>query len=192
MNVIRMGIIIFITTLFISGCESLQTPTDSNVQTQWASSFSKSAKKVASASGQGSVIMGEGWRRIFTFHATAYDNGTVYGKGMLTKVSNNADKRQQFQFEIDCMVIEGNMAILMGTITKEIKSMPGDPVWLGRNFQFKVIDNGEGNKSAPDEMSWFANWAPGNTDDSVQFIPECGEDLQWSFFQIEAGNIQIK
>ena len=149
--------------------------------------LAKSGDQFPSASGQGSFIFVDGHRRIFTFHAVTHPNGSVTGKGLLTKVSSNPDQRQQFYFDIDCLNTDGNVAIMSGIITRVVRVLPDnyDYVETGQHIQFKAIDNGEGANADPDEMSWFAHGTP-------EEIPPCDEyDVNFDLFTIDAGNIQV-
>jgi hypothetical protein len=151
-------------------------------------SLAKSGNDGPSASGQGSFIFEDGHRRIFAFHAVTHPNGSVTGKGMLTKVSPSPDLRQQFHFDIDCLNVNDNVAIMSGMITRVIRIHPGNPdlVLVGQHIQFKVIDNGEGANADPDEMSYFAHGTP-------EEVPPCDEyDVNWNRFTIDAGNIQVR
>jgi hypothetical protein len=151
-------------------------------------SLAKSENHGPSASGQGILTYGgNGPGRIITFHAVMNADGSVSGKGVLVKVSSNPDYRQQLHFDIDCLNVDGNVAIMSGTITKAVRSMPGDPVWAGRLFQFKVVDNGEGANADPDEITHMDNWEPGDPN-----IRTCEEDMPWGTMPIEAGNIQVR
>ena len=171
--------------VLLTGCNEpsnnpLQAPQDETT------SLTKSGNDGPSASGQGSRTYEEGWRRVFAFHAATNSDGSVSGSGTYNRVSADPSLRLKFDFDIDCLVVDGNVAIMMGIITKSKYSG-----WVGRHFQFKVVDNGEGANAAPDQMTHFANWEPGVPNDTVPFIPNCGDDLGWELWNIEQGNIQV-
>lgn len=173
--------------ILLVGCSNqsdnpVQVPTSDQNETI---SFAKSGYQYPSASGQGSFIYEDGHRRIFTFHAVTHPNGSVEGQGVYRRVSSNPEQRMQFDFYIDCLNVQGNMAIMSGMITRVVRLTPDpdDPIEVGQYIQFKVIDHGEGAKADPDEMSWFAHGPD---------VPPCYEDVGWDLFTIDAGNIQVR
>lgn len=138
------------------------------------------------ASGQGSLIYGQANRRIFTFHAITDADGIVKGSGVLRKVSSDPGGREKIHFDIDCLTVDGNAALMSGIITRAdpIITNPADPVEVGEFIQFKVVDNGEGSNADPDLMSYFNHGFE---------VPPCDqEDVSYSLFEINAGNIQVK
>ena len=56
-----------------------------------------------------------------------------------------------FTCETECLMVEGNEAVYGGTIT-EVDGPPGFPFGIGDHVYFKVIDNGQGNNSEPDQF----------------------------------------
>ena len=151
-------------------------------------SLVKSGNVGPSATGQGSLIYSDGDRRIFTFHALTHPNGSVEGQGVYRRVSSNPERRMQFDFYIDCLNVQGNMAIMSGMITRVVRLTPNpnDPIEVGQYIQFKVIDNGEGAKADPDQMSYFAHGP-------LDAVPPCDQyDLNWGLFTLDAGNIQVR
>jgi len=150
-------------------------------------SFAKSGTQYPSANGQGSLVFEDGSKRIFTFHAMMHPDGSVQGQGMLKYVSSDPNQRLQFQFDINCLSVDGNVAIMSGILTRIVRNNTDDsqdPIEEGQNIQFKVIDNGEGANSPPDQMSWF-NHGP-------EVVPCDQEDQTYSTFDIDAGNIQVR
>ena len=139
-----------------------------------------------SASGQGSLTF-DGVRRIFAFHANTHPDGSVSGNGVLNRVSSDADQRVKFQFDIDCLSVSGNVAIMSGTITK----LPLAPEFVGGPFWFKVVDNGEGANADPDEITLFLFCDPNDPDPDCELLI-CANDLGLDLNPIEAGNIQVK
>lgn len=148
-------------------------------------SLAKSGDKGPSASGQGSLIYGNGDRRILTFHSVTHPDGSVEGQGVYRRVSSNPEQRVQFDFYIDCLNVQDNVAIMSGMITRVVRLTPNpdDPIEVGQYIQFKVIDHGEGATADPDETSWFAHGPD---------VPSCFEDVGWDLFIIDAGNIQVR
>ena len=70
-----------------------------------------------SANGQGSLTF-DGVRRIFAFHANTHPNGSVSGNGVLNRVSSDPNDRVKIEFDIDCLSVSGDVAIMSGTTTK--------------------------------------------------------------------------
>jgi hypothetical protein len=174
--------------ILLVGCEK-----QSNNPTQVLSSnqnemtgLAKSGDKGPSASGQGSFIYEDGHRRIFTFHAVTSPDGSVKGAGEIRKVSSNPELREKIHFDIDCLDVNGNVAVMSGVITSAgpIVYNPGDPVAVGEYVQLKVVDHGEGANAAPDEISWCNHGFE---------VPPCDvEDVTYDLFDIDAGNIQVR
>jgi len=137
---------------------------------------SKSAKEIyTSAKGHGIIISNSGNKRQFTFHANTMPDGSVEGNGVLfiNGVFN-------IKFSIDCMIIDGNTATMSGHITKD------EPQYVGSKIWFRVVDNGEGNNSNPDELSDFWYWPSSAENVDCTII-----DYQ-RIYAIDSGNIQVK
>ena len=139
-----------------------------------------------SASGQGSLTF-NGVRRIFAFHANTHPNGTVSGNGVLNRVSSDPNDRVKIKFDIDCLSVSGNVAIMSGTTTK----LSFAPDSVGGPFWFKVVDNSEGANSDPDEITLFFFCFPNDPDPDCDDLI-CANDLGLPLNPIEAGNIQVK
>jgi hypothetical protein len=134
-----------------------------------------------SANGQGTLtfdgipIAGEGFRH-FTFHAREKSNGTVEGSGVLTYTGGV----RKMSFNIECLAINGNVAVMSGVITRDnqIPANEGLLCW------FKVVDNGEGAGADPDEITLFYSGTnPG--------FFTCVNHME-PLYAIEGGNIQVK
>lgn len=182
-------LLIIISGFFFYSCNESPSVSPDNLSNKSATTILSKASG-PSASGQGVIDRTHGYQRIITFSATTHPDGSVSGSGQLIKVSSDLNSRQHIKFVIDCLNVNGNVAIMSGTITKVIKNnIPGDQqnIVAGWVFQFKVVDNGEGVNAAPDEITYFANWAPDDPDAAT-----CGEDVGWSLMPIEAGNVQVK
>jgi len=137
---------------------------------------SKSAKEIyTSAKGHGIIIYNSGNKRQFTFHANTMPDGSVEGNGVL--FINGVLK---VKFSIDCMIIGGNTATMSGHITKD------EPEYVGSKIWFRVVDNGEGNNSKPDELSDFWYW-PSSTENV-----DCTIIDYKRIYAIDFGNIQLK
>jgi hypothetical protein len=110
-------------------------------------------------------------------------NGSVSGSGVLKRNPNGT----KIQFDIDCLSVDGNVAIMSGTITK----LPVAPEFEGGSFWFKVVDNGEGANSDTDEITLFSFCPPGDAECEAD-LGDCGNDSGLELITIEAGNIQVK
>jgi hypothetical protein len=128
-----------------------------------------------SANGQGTLTLGDGTTRHFSFHAREKNNGSVDGSGVLTYTAGAL----KVHFDIDCLNIVGNTAIMTGTITK----WKDNPAGVGNDFWFKAEDNGEGSNSDPDRLTLFL---------SGQELEACDFDYGIAFNDVEGGNIQVK
>ena len=138
----------------------------------------KSAKEIyTSAAGHG-IFIGDGYKRQFTFHANTMPDGSVEGNGVLIRT----DGLLNVKFSIDCMIIDGNTATMSGYETKD-----KEPEYIGGHIWFKVVDNGEGNNSNPDEMS-FMYWWPSDSSNDV----DCNSYDDDEIYAIDSGNIQVK
>jgi len=169
-----LGIILLSIAIF-SGCNE-NTSETSPVSSDQGSLLKSSGP---SASGQGRI---EGTNRTFSFNAVTHHDGSVSGQGQLTLTHNGNDIK--IHFSVDCLTVTGNAAILQGTVAKII----GYPEYSGVPFWFKVVDNGEGSNSNPDEMTFFYFCEPETECD----LPECGGELDVDLYAIENGNIQVK
>lgn len=138
-----------------------------------------------SASGHGTVLLqnteGKTVRRQFSFSARITADGSVQGHAILHNPS--FDPKYDAQFDITCLVIDGNRASFGGSIRKT-----SDPVF-NDEFDaafFTVFDNGEpgaGNDTISEVF--FDNVVePG----ACQFI---GAD-DFPQIPIESGNIQVR
>lgn len=156
----------------------------------------------AKAAGQGKFYQG----RTFAFQAQEREDGSVDGSGLL-QFPNDL----RIHYAIDCLNVDGSMAIMSGTMTSV--DLPGVDVsaYVGGPFYFRVIDNGEGDGNPADQMTYFlfdlpeyAAEFPG-CDEVVTEIPlydenenpvldENGNQVYEDFVEIDiiAGNIQVR
>lgn len=142
-----------------------------------------------SANGQGTLItkndQGKDVRRRFSFSAQRDADGTVKGRAVLHNpdpefVGEN-DKKFQASFDITCMKVVGNTAILGGTVKRTT-----DPNLTTAAF-FNVQDNGEPGKDR-DKIT-LVNFSDGsNTPGDCQLVNV--EDFP--LFTIESGNVQVR
>lgn len=182
-NALKLFTLITGFSLFIlfTGCTSDTLDTaDEEVLT----SHSLSAKSSGpSASGHGTIsfenlptLNGEGFRQ-FTFHARENNNGTVTGGGVITYQGGELN----LKFDINCLSVEGNIAVMSGVITK----FKDNPASEGQLFYFEVMDNGEGSKTDTDQISVFYR----GTDPAVY---TCAINYDNPLYFIEGGNIQVQ
>ena len=135
-----------------------------------------------SVNGQGTLsfdeipIDGEKFRH-FTFHARILKDGSVQGNGVLTY----AGGVRNLSFDIDCLNVDGNHAIMSGVTTRDNQFPENE----GLLFWFEVFDNGEGKNADPDQMSLYFQ----GTDPVVY---DCANDFFVDIYDIEGGNVQIK
>jgi hypothetical protein len=131
-----------------------------------------------SANGQGSLTRPGDLQRRFSFHANTMPDASVQGSGVLTITGGEA----QIKFDINCLSITGNTAIMAGKIT----SVSGNTAFqVGWDCWFKVVDNGEGSNAAPDQITLLSG-SSGALNCSIQVI---GNN---PLNDIEGGNIQVK
>ncbi len=160
--------------VLISGCNKGESPASSEA-TVAAGSLAKGSGP--SATGQGRIV---GTDRVFAFNATTRPNGTVQGQGTL----NRTDSGTRFQFTIDCLSVNGNVATMSGTITASnaFPNSIGSPCW------FRVKDNGEGANAPPDEITFLTFCPTGPVGCPIQ---SCSSDQGLPLLPIQAGNIQV-
>lgn len=163
--------------VFMSSCsdDSLITKNESGIQS--VTTLEKGSGP--SANGQGTLLL-NGNRQTFAFHARE-KNGIVSGN--IQVVDRNWGI--VYHGEINCMVIDENVATLSGEITRDSEGIIENyPDW--KYFWFRVIDNGEGNNAVPDEFSdiyCFIEFFPCDIEVPLDAIP---------MFEILNGNFQVK
>jgi len=140
-------------------------------------SFKAMPPEKASVNGQGSLTVNVDQQRRFSFHANTMPDGSVKGSGVLTYTGGEL----KIKFDINCMTVTGNQAILSGIITSHDET----PALVGTGCWFKIVDNGEGANSAGDQMTLLSvGLAPG--------FP-CNLTIGNNPLRpIEGGNIQVK
>ena len=178
----RLGLLALVTSFMIMflGCQQEDIASqDENLVVNSNETQTRAAGP--SANGQGTVLLenlpfdGEGFRH-FSFHARENNDGSVVGNGVLSWIGGV----EHSTFDIDCLVIDGNVATMSGVITRD-----SDPDFVGRLCGFKVVDNGEGAGADPDEVSiLFIGDDPA--------IYTCVNPLPVPLYPIEGGNIQVK
>ena len=83
--------------------------------------------------------------RTFSFNARKFADGTVAGR---FQMDNHNVAVANARGEITCFTIVGNQAWLGGVVTQAT-----DPILVGRDIGFRVVDNGEGAVAVPDQFS---------------------------------------
>ena len=127
-----------------------------------------------SASGHANLTI-NGGLQTDSFSAIQHRNGSVGGQMTL-------DSRAQdviIQGDVTCLVINGNEAIIGGTITHVTPN--SDPSWfylVGQPFVLRVVDNGEGANDPVDLVSDVS-------------ILDCSSGPFLALLPTEAGNINV-
>ena len=108
---------------------------------------------MASAAGNSSATGGgtaeeAGARSTFVFNAVKKSDGTVQGH----LVYQVRAFTLTIIMDLDCLVVEGNVATMSGVITKVSEEIPGF-IFVGQQGSFRVVDNGQGADAAPDLYS---------------------------------------
>lgn len=109
-------------------------------------------------------------------------DGSVQGSGELTYTAGQL----KIHFDINCLTVglDGKTATMSGVVTSVDGSSPvSGSVQPGNGCWFKVVDNGEGNNAAPDQMTLLFSGASA--------LP-CGLNFSNALRPIEGGNIQVK
>jgi len=133
----------------------------------------KPAVNRPSANGQGTLDLGDNFRH-FSFHANTMPDGSVQGSGVLTYTGGE----RKIMFDIDCLIVSGNIATMGGIITKA----DPNPEFVGTRCRFRVQDNGEGSNASEDRMSGMNVGLPPNA-------PCANANV---LNPIISGNIQVK
>ena len=128
-------------------------------------------------SGFGSIHLAVDDKRQFSFHANRKSDGIVYGNGLLVREAIDLE----IKFDINCLIVNGNMATLGGLITQ----WDDYPEAIGWHCWFMVIDNGEGKNANPDQISFWYYWPPDPWED-------CFEYPSIDLYDIDGGNVQVK
>jgi hypothetical protein len=137
-------------------------------------------KIAVSGSGHLTAVGADTDWRTFSFHAKADEDGSN-ASGSFQSQSRQNDPDNYIKGDIVCVAVVGNQAWMVGVVTSS--TAPTAPV--GTFTRFRVIDNGEGSGSPPDQISLL----------NVGFLvppPYCfNKPDAPALFDIEAGNVQI-
>ena len=113
--------------------------------------------------------------RTFSFTALAKAGGGTTGQWEL----QNRNFPVRIHGVVECISVIGNEAWFAGTTT-----LSDDEANVGVVRAFRVVDNGEGGTSAPDEISFAPAW-PSAQD-------WCDDTPGIATWPIEAGNVQVR
>lgn len=138
---------------------------------------------VQSVSGSGSFVAPQGDWRTFAFNARRYADGRVAGQWeRIRRQPGNASGTKSHGI-VTCFTIVGNQAFIGGNTTSGLLSTPPN-----NENGWRVVDNGQGANSPPDQMSLeFVGAAPGFAADYCATTPAAPP-----LNAIQAGNIHIK
>jgi len=134
---------------------------------------------VSSVTGSGHFTTG-GEYRTFSFTAHLHADGSVSGQWQ----GKNRSLGWLWHGEVTCLSIDGNQAWIGGVTTIATSGTPE----VGGETGFRVVDNGQGRNSIPDQISLqFVNGGPGFAQSY------CGDKpLSPDLADVEGGNIQIR
>lgn len=158
----------------------------------WMATNSSARGRQESANGQGTILVqddqGKTVRRQFSFNARRNADGTVTGKAILHNPSFTGanGKKYQASFDISCLRIDGNTAVLGGVVRRT-----NDPNLVDAAY-FAVQDNGEPGKNR-DLISFvaFNDTDPNNNPGDPQACQNINV-ADFGLFAIESGNIQVR
>jgi hypothetical protein len=128
---------------------------------------------VQSVTGNGHNNEGEIRRITRTINIFKYEDGTV--EGWYHARGRGTTSSAHVRVRIDCLHVAGNQAWASGTVVAAV-----NPDNIGRPYAVRVVDNGEGSRSAPDEVG------------SARFIDyDCTTEPDIPLRQLSDGNIKV-
>ncbi|MDX1545830.1 MAG: hypothetical protein R3247_02510 [Rhodothermales bacterium] len=139
---------------------------------------SKGGKVTARATGSGhfnDARFPEEELRTFSFNAKQFADGSANGQWQL----NNRNFPIRLHGEVECVSVSGNEAWFAGTTTNS-----DDPAQEGTIRGFYVVDNGEGGKAAPDQISFAFGLSSADI--------WCDLQPRVALNDVEKGNVQVK
>jgi hypothetical protein len=138
---------------------------------------------IQSVTGSGSFVAPQGDWRTFAFTARSYADGSVAGQWeRIRRQPGNASGTKSHGV-VTCFTIVGNQAFIGGSTTIGLLSTPPN-----NENAWRVVDNGQGANSPPDQMSLeFVGAPPGFAANYCATTPAAP-----SLNAIQAGNIQVK
>ena len=181
----RLSLVVAATaTLSISCSDSAAlTAPDDGAGSIAAAKLGQSAD-LQSASGSGHYHTQDGLWRTFSFNGTKKPNGTVTGRFHF-RIHDAQGAGSRIWGDVTCLTIEGNRAWLGGYVTKA-----GNPNHIGRAHGFSVVDNGQGQGAAADQVT--VTW-PGSSNPPFDEPDEyCESKPDQQLHLVEAGNVQVR
>ena len=158
--------------LAVAACTDAPVAVETDLEPQ----FAKKGRVVQSATGSGQFRLADGNLRTFTASAVKHADGTVSGQSQLKNRSNGIT----IHSSIDCLFIDGNLAIMSGVVTSS--TSPNRPV--GGGIIWAVIDNGQGKNAPADRVTFTFGGAP----NPVRCIPPHPSVATFAV----TGNIQVR
>jgi len=178
MRYLSVTSVILLLLLSATGCNEEVAPTENSSASL---NVDGSLNKGGRPSANGQAILSEedlfGYFQNFSFQARENQDGSITGS---IEFNCRIPGSGRVHGTIDCMTIEDNQATISGFAThSDIEGYPP-----GSLFWFRVVDNGEGNNSDPDQFSDVWGVSEGRP---------CTDNLPWLYdmFDIEHGNIQV-
>ncbi len=172
-----LGAVFFLLLMVLISCETTENPSapEGIANKDGAGSLYKAGP---SANGQAMFPVEQlGGIQNFSFHARENEDGSITGSFEVK--ARDAILGGRMHGTIDCLTIDGNTATMSGVATQStFEAWPaGTPIW------FRVVDNGEGNNSDPDQFSdiWL-----------LYTVFTCNETVTNALNDIENGNVQVK
>lgn len=181
----RLSLVVAATaTLSISCSDSAAlTAPDDGAGSIAAAKLGQSAD-LQSASGSGHYHTQDGLWRTFSFNGTKKPNGTVTGRFHF-RIHGAQGAGSRIWGDVTCLTIEGNRAWLGGYVTKA-----GNLNHIGRAHGFSVVDNGQGQGAAADQVT--VTW-PGSSNPRFDEPDEyCESKPDQQLHLVEAGNVQVR
>ena len=163
--------------LVLLGCEAPTTALIDEAAPATLDSAAKQDGNKAQATGSGHFDddrFPEPELRTFSFTAQEQNDGSATGQWQL----NNRNFPIRIHGEVECLTVDGNEAWFAGLATQS-----DDDEQIGIIRGFRVIDNGEGNGSPPDQISAAIPVS------SAQLWCDVRPEVE--VFDIEKGNVQV-
>ena len=180
MRYLSVTSVLMLLVISVTGCNEDAAPTEFSSAPEEIVGGTLSKGGGPSANGQ--AILPEealfGYFQNFSFQARENQDGSITGS---IEFNCRRPLSGRVHGTIDCMTIEGNQATISGFAThSDIEGYPPSSL-----FWFRVVDNGEGNNSDPDQFSDVWGVSEGHP---------CTDNLPWPYdmFDIEHGNVQVK
>lgn len=168
-----------------SGTEpNLESLSDLTVQNAVSSPHASGPAGVVQAvTGGGQLhIPSSGVWRTFSIHAVKAGDGTVTG-GFEWR-AHQGKTGSKVKGSVVCFSVSQNQAWLAVLFEKA-----ENPANIGKWARIRVVDNGEGMASAPDELGIHWSGFPGEGNDPADYCADQPEDP--GVLPLEAGNLQI-